>query len=179
MDAEGSRSLTALLLPIRGCAPSRFDQHLLIRLPMSASVPLPTRPKLRSSPGVVLAAVVFLSACEVIQNEPATKQDTATAAAASGADSPAVAGDSLTGVPAVASDSALAAARAADTGSVRVHPARPRRGGVLFALGEGLGTPAPNCYWKNDQVPCFTTARGVMATIPLTAEETAGSFALM
>lgn len=145
---------------------------------MSASVPLPTRPKLRSTPGVVLAAVVFLSACEVIQNEPATKQDTATAAAASGADSPAVAGDSLTGVPAVASDSALAAARAADTGSVRVHPARPRRGGVLFAIAEGLGTPPPNCYWKNDQIPCFPTPRGVMATIPLSAEEPAGSYAL-
>ena len=132
---------------------------------------------LRSS-SIALAAIA-LTACEVIQNEPAAKQDTATATASPAtSDTLGTPGDSLTGVPAVASDSALAAARAADTGAVRVHPARPRRGGVLFALGEGLGSPAPNCYWKNDQVPCFATGRGVMATIPLTAEEPAGSYAL-
>ena len=128
---------------------------------------------------VALAALVLLSACEVIQNEPAAKQDTATATGAAAAgDTARSAGDTLTGVPAVASDSAIVAARAADTGAVRVHPARPRRGGVIFALGEGLGTPAPNCYWKNEQIPCFATARGVIATIPLPAEEPAGSFAL-
>ena len=133
----------------------------------------------RRSFGIALASIGLLAACEVIQNEPAAKQDTATATAVPAAgDTASAGGDSLTGVPAVASDSALAAARAADTGAVRVHPARPQRGGVLFALGEGLGTPAPHCYWKNDQVPCFATPRGVMATIPLTAEEPAGAFAL-
>ncbi len=133
----------------------------------------------RRSPVIAVGAIVLLTACEVIQNEPAAKQDTATAAATSaGRDSVAAAGDSLTGVPAIASDSAVAAARAADTGAVRTHPARPRRGGVLFALGAGLGTPAPNCYWKNEQVPCFATPRGVVATIPLPAEEPAGSYSL-
>ena len=132
----------------------------------------------RRSSSVTLA-LALLTACEVVQNDPAAKQDTATATATSAAsDTAGTGGDSLAGVPAVASDSALAAARAADTGAVRIHPARPRRGGVVFALGEGLGTPAPNCYWKNGQVPCFETARGVMATIPLPAEEPAGSFAL-
>src|SRR5687767_14889498 len=68
-----------------------------------------------------LAAIALLTACEVIQNEPAAKQDTATATAAPGTsgttDTTGAAGDSLTGVPAVASDSALAVARAADTGA--------------------------------------------------------------
>ena len=147
--------------------------------PMLASSVARIRAGASRLPGVALAAIALLSACEVIQNEPAAKQDTATAAAAGGTvDTTRPAGDSLSGVPAVASDSAIAAARASDTGAVRVHPARPRRGGVIFALGEGLGTPAPNCYWKNDQVPCFATARGVMATVPLPAEEPAGSFAL-
>ena len=147
--------------------------------PMFASAPTRVRSGSRRPPSLVLGAVLLLAACEVIQNEPAAKQDTATAAAsAAGADTAAAASDTLTGVPAIASDSAVAAARAADTGAVRTHPARPRRGGVLFALGAGLGTPAPSCYWKNEQVACFPTARGVVATIPLPAEEPAGSYAL-
>lgn len=159
-------------------AVSRFDQPLDVK-PMSACPTPSTRSKMRSPPALALAVVALLAACEVIQNDPAAKQDTATAAAGSLPDSTAaVTGDTLGGVPAVASDSALSAARASDTGAVRVHPARPRRGGVLFAIADGLGSPAPNCYWKNDQVPCFPTPRGVMATIPLAAEEPAGSFAL-
>ena len=146
---------------------------------MPVSTLAPIRSHVRRARGYSIAAIMLLAACEVIQNDPATKQDTATATASgAAADSLGTAADTLTGVPAVASDSALAAARAADTGAVQVHPARPRRGGVIFALAEGLGAPASNCYWKNERVPCFQTPRGVVATIPLPAEEPAGSFAL-
>lgn len=146
---------------------------------MSSTLPRRFRPQALRPRHAGFAMLTLLAACEFIQNDPATKQDTATAIAgdaAAVADSPGT--DTLSGVPAIASDSAVAAARAADTGAVRIHPERPRRGGVIFALGEGFGATTPRCSWKNDAVPCLSTPRGVMATVPLPAEEPAGSFAL-
>lgn len=125
-------------------------------------------------------AIVSLAACEVVPST-AKKQDTtvlppsATATAAAAV----AAADSVAGVPPAPSDSASTAASRADTGIVQLYPSSPRRGGVVFALASGLGTASgPRCSWKGVPIPCYLTPGGVLATIPLPADEPAGTFAL-
>ena len=129
-------------------------------------------------------ALIALAACEVVPNT-ANKQDTTVLPAspsATAAASAAAAGaraDSVAGVPAAPSDSATSVASRADTGIVQLYPSSPRRGGVVFALAAGLGTAvAPRCSWKGSPIPCYLTPTGVLATIPLPAEESAGTFQL-
>jgi murein DD-endopeptidase MepM/ murein hydrolase activator NlpD len=131
----------------------------------------------------VTAAVFVLitsTACEVVDRKSGTarKQDTTPA--------PAVVPESARGT--IATDSAPAAAvtpsdslRAGlgdDTGAVRLYPSAPRRGGVVFALAEGIATPTPRCTWKSAPTPCYRTNDGVLMTIPLPADEDAGTFTL-
>ena len=127
-------------------------------------------------------ALLALAACEVVPNS-ASKQDTTVlppSTSATAAASAAAAGaDSVSGVPAAPSDSASSVASRADTGIVQLYPSSPRRGGVVFALATGLGTAAaPRCTWKGAPIPCYLTPTGVLATIPLPADEAAGTFPL-
>jgi len=157
--------------------PRRRTRHRATR----RFAPLATRSLL------ALAAVALLAACEVLPRDAAKKQDTTTvppsvAAESGGATTVAggsVPGDSLPGdsgggVPAVPTDSTVAAAAAPDTGIVRLYPEQPRRGGVLFALAEGLALPTPRCSWDGTPLPCYRVSGGVLATVALSADAPGG-----
>jgi murein DD-endopeptidase MepM/ murein hydrolase activator NlpD len=131
----------------------------------------------RSTRAVALLATAtlsaFLAACEVVSNS--SKRDTSTVAPSAGN----VPTDSTQsgGVPAAPSDS-LATTVARDSGLVTLSSDSPVRGGVLFALAEGLAAENPRCTWKGAPLPCYRVARGVLAIIPLPADEPAGTFTL-
>jgi murein DD-endopeptidase MepM/ murein hydrolase activator NlpD len=125
------------------------------------------------------ALVAALAACEVVDNKTAAKkQDTTTLAAAvpeSGRG--AVVTDSAPLSPVTPAES-LRAGIVDDTGMVRLYPPEPRRGGVLFALAEGVATPTPRCTWKSAPLPCYRTNDGTFVAVPLPADEDAGTFTL-
>ena len=139
------------------------------------------------SSGTALMAIVLASlfACEVVDskdgnnNKAATaKQDTTTAPAAVPESARgAVATGSAVSAPVTPADS-LRAGIADDTGTVRIYPPEPRRGGVVFVLAEGIATPTPRCSWKSAPIPCYRRNDGVLVTIPLSADEDAGTFTL-
>ena len=119
----------------------------------------------------VLAAI-SLVACDRLSD--GNKVDTTTQAVdARNIDSARGAIDSIPGVPAVPAESA-----AVDTGIVRIHPASPKRGGVVFAYAEGVPTQIPRCAWKGAPLPCYAHGNGVLAIVPLTPDEPAGTFTL-
>jgi murein DD-endopeptidase MepM/ murein hydrolase activator NlpD len=131
-----------------------------------------------------LLIVAAASACEVVDSKSAAKkQDTSASASASPAS---VVPESARGT--VATDSAAAASAATprsdslragdDTGVVRIYPPTPRRGGVVFALAEGVTTPTPRCTWKSAPIPCYRVNDGTLVTIPLPADDAAGTFTL-
>ena len=129
--------------------------------------------------------VILATACEVVdgksgatQKAEARKSDTTlptvvpeSARGSAAVDSP----PATAGGPA---DSAKIGGVADDTGVVRLYPPSPRRGGVVFALAEGVATPTPRCTWKSAPLPCYRTSDGVMITIPLPADEDPGTFTL-
>ncbi|HEX2780023.1 MAG TPA: M23 family metallopeptidase [Gemmatimonadaceae bacterium] len=121
-----------------------------------------------------LAAVLGLAACEVVSNDKA-KRDTSTVSTS--ATTAPIDSGAPGGVPAAPSDS-LANTVARDSGTVTLAPEQPVRGGVLFALAEGLAADIPRCSWKGAPLPCYRVARGVLAIIPLPADEPAGTFTL-
>lgn len=123
--------------------------------------------------------VAILAGCEVVESDTKLKQqDTAVSAAAvPESASGAVVADSALGTVARSGDS-VGAVTLDDTGTVRLHPTTPRRGGVVFALAEGVTSPSPRCTWKGATIPCYRSDGGVMVTIPLPAEEEAGTFTL-
>ena len=135
----------------------------------------------RTTAGVViaLAALSAVAACDMIKGG-AGKQDTTTVAPKAGAGTAAAVAksDSVGGVPAVPDDSAARAAAAADTGEVEMYPPQARQGGVLYAFARGLGMAIPRCTWKGEPLPCYSINGGVLATVPLPAEEAAGTFTL-
>jgi murein DD-endopeptidase MepM/ murein hydrolase activator NlpD len=129
----------------------------------------------------IAAALVVggVSACKVVDNKTAsTKQDTgATPAVVPESARGSVTIDSTLASPTAIADSA-ARKIADDTGVVRLYPPEPRRGGVLFALAEGVATPTPRCTWKSAPTPCYHTNDGTLVAIPLPADEDAGTFTL-
>lgn len=129
-----------------------------------------------SAAGVLLLSFT-LGGCEIASREPASKRDTATVPVAGATLDTTRRSDSTSGVPAVASgatsDSVLP-----DTGTIELFPADPRRGGVLFAFVPGLSMQAPRCSWKGVPLPCYSVHGGVLATIPLSADEPAGRHTL-
>ena len=127
--------------------------------------------------------VLFATGCEVVDS----KSDTARKAEARQADTTLAAAVPESARGSVAVDSAPATAGglsdstkgvADDTGVVRLYPPSPRRGGVVFALAEGVATPTARCTWKSAPIPCYRTRDGVLLTIPLPADEDAGTFTL-
>jgi len=139
----------------------------------------------RSFRTVIGCLVLLAAACEVVDSKSGAarkaetlKTDTTRPAAAvpeSARGSVAV--DSASAVAGVPGGSASARA-ADDTGVVRFYPPSPRRGGVVFALAEGVATPTPRCTWKSAPMPCYRTSDGIGVTIPLPADEDAGTFTL-
>jgi murein DD-endopeptidase MepM/ murein hydrolase activator NlpD len=131
------------------------------------------------APALCVALLVTASlACEVVPKESASKVDTTTRSASSGTVAPRTTNDSPGGVPAVPSDSTATAAGILDSGRVQLFPQRPERGGLIFALAEGIATEAPRCSWKGAPIPCYRVADGVLVTIPIPADEPAGTFTL-
>jgi murein DD-endopeptidase MepM/ murein hydrolase activator NlpD len=128
---------------------------------------------------VSVITATLLSACPAASDD-AGKQDTTTVPPAiRTADSARAAGgavDSITGVPAVPRDSATSTG--ADTGIVQLSPAAPRRGDVIFAFADGVASNLPRCAWKGAPLPCYSHGTGVLAIIPLTADEPAGTYTL-
>lgn len=122
----------------------------------------------------LLATLAILAACEVVDND-AAKKDTTTAAG-SGAAVTAAGDTTAAGVPAAPTDTTGAMA-VRDTGTVTLSES-PTRGGVVFALAEGVATDIPRCSWKGAPLPCYRTERGILAVIPLPADEPAGTFTL-
>jgi murein DD-endopeptidase MepM/ murein hydrolase activator NlpD len=129
--------------------------------------------------------VSALAACEVVESDTTPKQDTtATGQIVPESASGIVAADSSLATTALPGDSARLAAGSVpttatdDTGVVRLHPTTPRRGGVVFALAEGVTTPSPRCTWKSAPIPCYRADSGVIVAVPLPADEEAGTFTL-
>lgn len=140
----------------------------------------PSRLRARGVTSVLgIGAVLVLAGCPAASDS--TKEDTTVAPAsatspAAGQAGSAPAIDSITGVPAVPRDSLSAVA--GDTGMVQLYPTNPQRGGVLFAFAEGVASSIPRCAWKGAPLPCYSHGTGVLAVIPLTADEPAGTFTL-
>ena len=144
-----------------------------------------TRRALTSACAITLA---LLAACDINFKGSSDKRDTTVVAPPP--DSVAriaaarAAGDSAAavGVPAVPGDSAAtvaaAAAAAADSSALQLYPSQPRRGGVLFAFAPGVSTAVPRCTWKGAPLPCYGMNGGVVVTVPLPADEPAGTFTL-
>ena len=126
---------------------------------------------------VILAMAIGVAGCPALNDEGA-KQDTTTITPAMAPDSarPGGALDSIEGVPAVPRETGTAGS--ADTGVVQIYPSAPRRGGVIFAFAEGVASSLPRCAWKGAPLPCYSHGSGVLAVIPLTADEPAGTFTL-
>lgn len=133
-----------------------------------------------------ITMVSALAACEVVESDTTSKQQDTGASgrmvpeSASGT----VVTDSSLATPALPGDSAgfagdsVRMTAADDTGVVRLHPTSPRRGGVVFALAEGIATPSPRCTWKSAPIPCYRADSGVVVTVPLPADEEPGTFTL-
>ena len=124
-----------------------------------------------------LVALVLLGACEIVSKETA-KQDTTTRIpdTAQLPSAGAIATESV-GVPATPTDSLRPPD---DSGDVRIHPAAPRRGGVIFALARGLASSqAPRCAVDGQPLPCHATSDGIVAVVPLPADEPAGKLTLV
>ncbi len=125
--------------------------------------------------GAVATAVALLAGCVVSEDDTA-KQDTATVAPGV-ADSGAAPTPPTAGLPATGDTTA---AVAADTGNVELHPAAPRRGGVIFALARGLvSTGAPRCLVDGEALPCYATNEGIIAVVPLPADRPAATRTLV
>jgi hypothetical protein len=129
---------------------------------------------------IIVTMVSSFTACEVVDSKSDASKKTDTSV------SPMVVPESARGM--VAPDSSAAKTLTAadsqstgaadDTGVVRLYPPEPRRGGVIFALAEGPVGPTPRCTWKSAPTPCYQTGEGTLVTIPLPADEDAGTFTL-
>lgn len=101
--------------------------------------------------------------------------------------SPAVSGSERTSDSAVTSgssvnggaDNVASASAPSDSGSVRLYPAAPRRGGVVVAIAKGVVSGPVSCRWKGAPLPCYTTSDGIRALIPLPAEMPSGTYTLV
>jgi len=65
-----------------------------------------------------------------------------------------------------------------DSGTIRLYPAAPQRGGVFVAVVPATGNGAPSCTWKSVPLPCTRSGGAIRAIIPLPADEPAGEYVL-
>lgn len=117
--------------------------------------------------------LLFAAGCEVVSSS--KKQDTTTLV--NTATNVPATDTTGAGVPATPPDS-LAMSTLRDSGTVTLYPDRPVRGGVLFALAEGVATDTPRCSWKGAALPCARVSKGVLAIVPLPADDAPGTFTL-
>jgi murein DD-endopeptidase MepM/ murein hydrolase activator NlpD len=137
----------------------------------------PALPFARRALSIVAVAALFANAgCEIVSG--GKKQDTTTlVTTTTGARTVDTSAGTGGGVPATPPES-LAMSTLRDSGVVTLYPDRPVRGGVLFALAEGVATDNPRCSWKGAALPCARVSNGVLALVPLPADEAAGTFTL-
>lgn len=90
--------------------------------------------------------------------------------------------DSATGTAATgtaASEAATGASTsAADSAALEVWPARPQRGGVIWARLKDAGDAPPRCTWDGDPLPCHADNGDALVVVPLPVDAPAGIFAL-
>ena len=143
---------------------------------------------------IMVAALLALTACETGGKPHSAREspDSATPGApAARTAAPDTALDSLTmrlragTAEATRSDTTLPALRlhdsvgtTADSGTIRLYPSAPRRGGVIVALAPATGNATPSCTWNSAPLPCVRMAGGIRAIVPLPADERAGDFVL-
>ena len=128
--------------------------------------------------------VLLATACEVVDSRSsaaskseARKPDTSLPGTVAESARGSVAADSTPAAAGGVADSTRKGV-ADDTGVVRLYPPTPRRGGVVFALAESVSTPTPRCTWKGGPLPCYRSGDDVLMTIPLSADDDAGTFTL-
>ena len=71
-----------------------------------------------------------------------------------------------------------AASAGADSAALDVWPAKPRRGGVVFARLKDVGDAPPRCTWNGVALPCHSDGGDALVVVPLPADAPAGIFAL-
>jgi lysostaphin len=149
-----------------------------------------------------MVVCLALAACEIVSDEPArARRDSAGAAAGSAsgattgvASAGTIAGDSAAidslaagmssdtpSIPGMARGDSIASDSLIDATAVRLHPASPRAGEVLFALvparGGDIGA-RPTCELDGERVPCAATAEGIVVTAPIPADADSGAHTL-
>ncbi len=65
-----------------------------------------------------------------------------------------------------------------DTAAVSVYPDKPMRGGVVVALLRSDSSSTARCSWRGKATPCHASDSGVRVFVPLSADDSAGTFAL-
>lgn len=122
-----------------------------------------------------LIMLPLLAACEFRPGGGAAAESTRAAGAigdSAGADSVAV-GSTTTPQP---GDTVAAGV---DSSALELHPAQPRRGGVLFARLRGTaGGQGAQCSWNARPIRCYADGNDVVAVVPLPADEPGGTFRL-
>ncbi|MDQ6887795.1 MAG: M23 family metallopeptidase [Gemmatimonadota bacterium] len=124
----------------------------------------------------LLLCLALTTACEISGG--GKKQDTSVVVPSSAATDTMRRDSATVGVPAVPPADSASRAAAADTGVVQITPIQPKRGGVILAVAQGLVMEAPRCSWHGSPLPCYRAPDGVRALIPLSAEDSAGTFSL-
>lgn len=123
---------------------------------------------------ILMLAAVVLAACDTVSRDAArldsTKTTSDSAAGAVGLDT----GATHYGVTGDSSKSRLLV----DTAAVSVYPEKPVRGGVVVALLRSDSSSAPRCTWKAKATPCHASDSGVRVFVPLSADDSAGTFPL-
>ena len=122
---------------------------------------------------ILILAAVLLAACDTVSRDAAVLDSTKTSDSAAGA----VGLDTGAAHYGVTGDSAKSR-RLVDTGAVIVYPDKPVRGGVVVALLRSDSSAAPRCTWRGKATPCHASDSGVRVFIPLSADDSAGTFAL-
>ena len=130
----------------------------------------------------LLAGLLTLAACGVEVKHGGAGDSAAADSTRSTAATSTATGDSATGAtgattPATTAGAGDSAARA-DSAALELWPARPRRGGVLWARLKDTGDSPPRCSWNGTAIPCHTDEGDALVVVPLPADAAAGIFAL-
>lgn len=123
-------------------------------------------------PFILLCAAV-LAACDTISRDAITDSGRATSYSAAGT----VALDTGAAHYDVSRDSAKGQVLV-DSAAVSVYPDRPKRGGVIIALLRSDSSASARCTWKGRATPCHPSDSGVRVFVPLSADDSAGTFVL-
>jgi murein DD-endopeptidase MepM/ murein hydrolase activator NlpD len=59
---------------------------------------------------------------------------------------------------------------------IAIYPTIPRRGGVIVAILPDDSASSVRCTWKGASTPCHPSNKGVRAFLPISADDSAGTF---